>query len=239
MSVPSYHMHFKALTGSTPIQYVKAVRLHEARLMIARRDKVIADVAASLGYASSAQLSRDFKRHFRRTASEEAGWMCGMANLSTTSDDILTCARSLIVAGGYNGFSYADIAEVVGIRKASIHHHFPSKSDLVRTLVARYREDAKAALADLVLQVSDPLEQLRRHLGYWEAFIADATAPFCVCALLASQLPVLPEEIALEVRAHFRALSDWLATAMESGACTIHRFLSAHNSACSSALLLV
>jgi AraC-like DNA-binding protein len=74
MSVPSYHVHFKALTGSTPIQYVKAMRLHEARLMIARWDKTIAEVAASVGYASPAQFSRDFKRHFRRTASEEAKW---------------------------------------------------------------------------------------------------------------------------------------------------------------------
>jgi AcrR family transcriptional regulator len=68
-----------------------------------------------------------------------------VSNLSTTSDDILACARSLIVAGGYNGFSYADIAGVVGIRKASIHHHFPSKVDLVRTLVARYRKEAEAS----------------------------------------------------------------------------------------------
>lgn len=75
MSVPSYHVHFKALTGSTPIQYVKAIRLHEARRMIARRDGTIAQVAASVGYASPAQFSRDFKRHFRRTASEEARWV--------------------------------------------------------------------------------------------------------------------------------------------------------------------
>lgn len=75
MSVPSYHVHFKALTGSTPIQYVKAMRLHEARLMIARRGGTIAEVAASVGYASPAQFSRDFKRHFRRTASEEARWV--------------------------------------------------------------------------------------------------------------------------------------------------------------------
>lgn len=75
MSVPSYHAHFKALTGSSPIQYVKAIRLHEARLMIARQDQSIAEVAASVGYASPAQFSRDFKRHFRRTASEEAGWV--------------------------------------------------------------------------------------------------------------------------------------------------------------------
>jgi len=75
MSVPSYHVHFKALTGSTPMQYVKAMRLHEARLMIARQDGTIAEVAARVGYASPAQFSRDFKRHFRRTASEEARWV--------------------------------------------------------------------------------------------------------------------------------------------------------------------
>ncbi|MFB2561982.1 AraC family transcriptional regulator N-terminal domain-containing protein [Rhizobium sp. IMFF44] len=75
MSVPSYHVHFKALTGSSPMQYVKAIRLHEARLMIARQSGTIAEVAASVGYASAAQFSRDFKRHFRRTASEEAKWV--------------------------------------------------------------------------------------------------------------------------------------------------------------------
>jgi TetR/AcrR family transcriptional repressor of nem operon len=141
-----------------------------------------------------------------------------MSNLSTTSDDILACARSLIVAGGYNGFSYADIADVVGLRKASIHHHFPSKVDLVRTLVARYREEAEAGIAKLELGVSDPLEQLRFYTGYWEACIADASAPFCVCALLAGQLPVLPEEVGVEVRAHFRSLSAWLTSVLERGA---------------------
>ncbi|MGN7753267.1 AraC family transcriptional regulator N-terminal domain-containing protein [Sinorhizobium sp. 22678] len=75
MSVPSYHVHFKDLTGSSPMQYVKALRLHEARLMIARQTGTIAEVAASVGYVSPAQLSRDFKRHFGRTASEEVKWV--------------------------------------------------------------------------------------------------------------------------------------------------------------------
>jgi len=75
MSVPSYHIHFKNLTGSSPMQYVKAMRLHEARLMIARRSGTIADAAASVGYVSPAQFSRDFRRHFGRTASEEAKWV--------------------------------------------------------------------------------------------------------------------------------------------------------------------
>ncbi len=140
-----------------------------------------------------------------------------MSNLSTTADDILACARSLIVAGGYNGFSYADIADVVGIRKASIHHHFPGKVDLVRTLVARYRQEAEAGIAHLERQVSDPLGRLRAYTGYWEACIMDASAPFCVCALLAGQLPALPEEVAVEVRAHFHTLSAWLTSVFDEG----------------------
>ncbi len=140
-----------------------------------------------------------------------------MSNITTTSDSILACARSLILAGGYNGFSYADIADVVGIRKASIHHHFPSKVDLVRTLLVRYREEADAGIANLERNVSDPLEQLRAYTGYWEKCITDASAPFCVCALLANELPVLPQEVALEVRAHFRSLSAWLTSVLERG----------------------
>ncbi len=75
MSAPSYHAEFKALTGSTPIQYLKAVRLHEARWMIAMRTAPIASIAARVGYASAAHFSRDFKRHFRRNPSAEAEWM--------------------------------------------------------------------------------------------------------------------------------------------------------------------
>ncbi|TPK13161.1 AraC family transcriptional regulator [Mesorhizobium sp. B2-5-7] len=75
MSVPSYHVHFKSLTGNSPMQYVKAIRLHEARLMIARQNSTIAEVAALVGYASPSQFSRDFKRHFGRTASEETKWL--------------------------------------------------------------------------------------------------------------------------------------------------------------------
>jgi TetR/AcrR family transcriptional regulator, transcriptional repressor for nem operon len=137
---------------------------------------------------------------------------------TSTADDILACARALIVSGGYNGFSYADIAEVVGIRKASIHHHFPSKVDLVRTLVLRYREDARAGFAALERMAADPRHQLANYLAYWEKCLTDGTQPFCICALLAGELPVLPPEVAKEVRQHFETLSTWLTSVLTRGA---------------------
>ncbi|ASU37963.1 TetR family transcriptional regulator [Herbaspirillum sp. meg3] len=141
-----------------------------------------------------------------------------MTDSSNTFDSILRCAQSLIISGGYNGFSYADIGKVIGIRNASIHHHFPSKAILVRTLVAQYREEMQAGIANLEHSVSDPVGQLRAYTRFWEMCLADASSSFCVCALLASEMPVLPEEIALEVRAHFRALSTWLTSVFARGA---------------------
>jgi TetR/AcrR family transcriptional repressor of nem operon len=140
-----------------------------------------------------------------------------MSNLSTTSDDILASARNLIMSGGYNGFSYADISKVVGIRKASIHHHFPSKVDLVRELVKRYREDGQAGVAALEQSVPDALDILSAYANHWSKCIEDASRPYCVCALLASELPSLPREVATEVTAFFRFISSWLTSVMERG----------------------
>jgi len=140
-----------------------------------------------------------------------------MKKISNTAEDILACARALIVAGGYNGFSYADIADVVGIRKASIHHHFPNKVDLVKAIVTRHRQGTQEGLAALQLAVPEPLPMLRAYAKYWEQCIEDLSAPFCVCALLAGELPVLPAEVASEVRAYFRILSSWMAAALERG----------------------
>jgi TetR/AcrR family transcriptional repressor of nem operon len=149
-----------------------------------------------------------------------------MTNLSTTFEDILNCTRRLIAAGGYNGFSYADISEVVGIRKASIHHHFPSKADLVQKLVAWHRAQAEAGLAQLAVARPDPVDQLRAYTDHWAACVADPTMSFCICALLATEMPVLPAEVVTEVKAYFRGLAEWMTGVMERGDAQGKLFLS-------------
>lgn len=140
-----------------------------------------------------------------------------MNKLSDTADLILACTRKLIVTGGYNGFSYADIATVVGIRKPSIHHHFPTKVELVTALLAQYRQEAEAGFDQLQSAIPDPLAQLRAYIQYWSSCLSDASAPFCVCALLASESPALPGDIALAVRGFFRFLSGQIASILERG----------------------
>jgi TetR/AcrR family transcriptional regulator, transcriptional repressor for nem operon len=139
------------------------------------------------------------------------------AELSPKATEIVAHARSLIEAGGYNSFSYADISAQVNISKASIHHHFPSKAELVQVLVARYREEARAGMATLDQQLADPLAELNAYADYWSTCIGGGTSSFCICAMLAAEGATIPEEVAAEVRGHFQDLADWLTSLFEKG----------------------
>ena len=71
LSAAAFHAHFKTVTATSPIQYLKATRLHKARLLMIQ-DGVSASRASSrVGYESASQFSREFKRLFGRTPVEE------------------------------------------------------------------------------------------------------------------------------------------------------------------------
>lgn len=140
------------------------------------------------------------------------------SDLSPKAAEIAACAQSLLATRGYNGFSYADISEAVRISKASIHFHFPSKAELVETVLRRYRAQGREGLAALEKQITDPLARLHAYTGYWESCIRDGTSPFCICAMLGSELSSIPASVADEVRGHFQDLAAWLAAVLEQGA---------------------
>jgi TetR/AcrR family transcriptional regulator, transcriptional repressor for nem operon len=135
-----------------------------------------------------------------------------------TAGRILDTGRQLIMRRGYAGFSYADIAEAIDIRKASIHHHFPTKADLAIAVLKQYRELFDTDMAALQTSGADALTQLRAYTGYWEQCIADDSAPFCVAGMLGAELPALPDEVAEAVRAYFENLATWLEHVFASGA---------------------
>ncbi|WP_431484688.1 AraC family transcriptional regulator [Pseudomonas solani] len=75
MSVPNFHLHFRKVTDTSPMQYLKSTRLHQARLLMLRNDLTAANSAFLVGYESASQFSRDFKRLFGRTPLAEVAWM--------------------------------------------------------------------------------------------------------------------------------------------------------------------
>ncbi|MCL9779855.1 AraC family transcriptional regulator N-terminal domain-containing protein [Vibrio sp. S4M6] len=67
MSVSAFHQAFRAVTLESPLQYIKKVRLNKAKELIHLEGKRVGDAARLVGYNSSSQFSREYKRHFEQT----------------------------------------------------------------------------------------------------------------------------------------------------------------------------
>ncbi len=77
MGLSTFHHAFRAVTATTPLQYVKAVRLHKARALLAEPGATAAEAARRVGYASPSQFSREYKRLFGAPPSEEIARLRG------------------------------------------------------------------------------------------------------------------------------------------------------------------
>lgn len=64
LGLAAFHHHFRAVTRTSPMQYLKSIRLHQARLLMLRQGMTAASAAHAVGYESPSQFSREFKRLF-------------------------------------------------------------------------------------------------------------------------------------------------------------------------------
>ena len=71
MSPPSFHSHFKAVTCTSPMQYLKSTRLHQARLLMVQEGMTAAAACHAVGFESTSQFNREFKRLFGLTPAKE------------------------------------------------------------------------------------------------------------------------------------------------------------------------
>lgn len=129
---------------------------------------------------------------------------------SDTTTRITTAAERLMKLHGYHGFSYADVADEVGIRKASIHHHFRAKPDLAIEVVRRYRRAIADALDAVAAEGDSPGDRLRGFAAIFEAAFA-APGSMCLCAALTADWDGLPDDVRAEVEAYWRESRAWLA----------------------------
>ena len=138
-----------------------------------------------------------------------------MAVATDTPQRILDIAERLVQTRGFNGFSYADIAEAMNVTKASLHYHFRGKADLGRSLIQRYEKNFLAALAGIDAGTRDAREKLRRYAAIYGTVLADNR--MCLCGMLAAEFGTLPEEMRDRMRHYFDANEQWLAGVLKQG----------------------
>ena len=132
-----------------------------------------------------------------------------------TSTRVLDTAERLVQTMGFNWFSYADIADELGIRKASLHHHFPTKEALGRALLVRYSAFFLSALAAIESARVDASVKLKRYVKLYEDVLRERR--LCLCGMLAQEYGSLPEGMQSEIRRFFDLNEAWLAGIIDDG----------------------
>ena len=74
MSASSFHTHFKSITGTTPLQYQKDLRLIEARALLVDGTHTVSEAAYAVGYESPTHFSRDYSKKFGLPPSRDASF---------------------------------------------------------------------------------------------------------------------------------------------------------------------
>jgi TetR/AcrR family transcriptional regulator, transcriptional repressor for nem operon len=135
-----------------------------------------------------------------------------------TKTQILDVAQDLIQRLGVNGMSYQDISDRVGIRKASVHSHFPKKDDLLLALVERY-SDRFLRIVDGILASDDgPEVKLRRYCGLFEATLSSGNQDkTCLSTMLGAETLTLSASLVEDVWGFCEANEQHLATMLEQG----------------------
>jgi TetR/AcrR family transcriptional repressor of nem operon len=132
-----------------------------------------------------------------------------------TSQRILDIAERLVQTRGYNGFSYADIADALHVTKASLHYHFPAKADLGTRLIERYERNFLAALTRIDAESKDAREKLRRYAAIYEDALRDNR--MCLCGMLAAEYGTLPKPMREDMRHFFDENERWLVAVLQEG----------------------
>jgi TetR/AcrR family transcriptional regulator, transcriptional repressor for nem operon len=147
------------------------------------------------------------------------------SEITSSAERVVDAAEGLVQRFGYNGFSYDDIAQKIGIKKPSIHHHFATKSELVATVAQRYTHRFLEQLDLIESTHADAPARLDAYVMLFEQTYAQ-DRQLCVCGMLGSEANDLPKNVANEVQEFFSRNLAWLAhviTAGYQGKKAIHR----------------
>jgi TetR/AcrR family transcriptional regulator, transcriptional repressor for nem operon len=133
-----------------------------------------------------------------------------------TKTALLDSAESAIRARGYDGFSYADLAAAVGIRKASIHHHFPAKADLARALIERYTANAFANLDKLSATPLSGGAQLAAFVKTYRQALEGGNK-LCLCVAFCTGRDSLSPQVLAALNLFHETVTAWLGEVFALG----------------------
>ncbi len=139
-----------------------------------------------------------------------------MQTMTDTKSVILERAMALLQSKGYDGFSYKDISGPMGVKNAAIHYHFPSKTDLVLAMIARYQSILREKTASFMAYGGSAREQLEGFMSFTrDECNHDRT--ICPIGALSVNVDALDDKVINALQRFMKDSHAWLTRVLEVG----------------------
>jgi TetR/AcrR family transcriptional repressor of nem operon len=130
-------------------------------------------------------------------------------------DKILVAATQIAQAHGYGGLNLRALADQVGIKAASLYHHFPSKAALAAAVARRYWEDSAVTLEALAAAAGTPQAALQRYPQTFRRSLENDNR-ICLCSFMTAEYDDLPADVRQEIQAFADVNIAWLARTLQA-----------------------
>lgn len=137
--------------------------------------------------------------------------------MTDTRSDLLDFAEQAARARGFDGFSYADLAKAIGIRKSSIHYHFPTKAHLSAALMDRYHVTLRERCTQLDKTQSKAADRLLGLIAIYRDALGDGKT-LCLCVSFIASRESLSGDVIEKIAAFRHMMTNWINTVFELGA---------------------
>lgn len=138
-----------------------------------------------------------------------------MKTAIATRQALIKSAEYLLRSKGYGAFSYSDLEKSVGIRTASIHHHFPKKEDLGSVIVESYIENSVIDFQKIERDFPNAYGRLCAFAALFRTAMNEGMLP--LCGALAAEMTILPENMQTLTRKYFNIQLQWLEKIIDEG----------------------
>jgi len=136
--------------------------------------------------------------------------------LNATKTALLDSAEHAARTRGIDGFSFADLALDVGIRKPSIHYHFATKDALTLALMQRYHVNMAVTCADIDRAQTTGGARIAALVGVYREAL-DGGKSLCLCVALSASRESLPAAVITQIGHYRQMVIAWLAEAFAAG----------------------
>ncbi len=128
---------------------------------------------------------------------------------------ILKEAEHCLQLRGYNGFSYKDLANAIGIKTSSIHYYYPTKVELVVAVIAFYMDQFTAELARISHSKKSTTDKLLDFIDTIFAKTFSNKRKMCLGGILAAEMSDLDPKVQTKLQEFFTKIESWIVSTIK------------------------